>query len=151
MRSGKGRGTMTAAGRGCCLRAFENRTGGAGRQIQFNDQLFLMKRANLHLFEGIHAALCEYMSLRVPASPETVFYLHLVVRGGLRNILHPEWLYEIRRAGMPLIENVVDTNEIMLVDRNHPVALQLRKRRPLASMLRDAKHIYRKVSQRIRR
>jgi hypothetical protein len=122
-----------------------------GRGARFNDQVLMLNRADLEHFQDIYDALLGYMAARVPASPETVLYLHLVQRAGLTDIQHPEWLYEILRAGARPLQNVTDTPEIMFVDRRHPAALAHRRKRPIAALLRDAKFLLRTVMWRIRR
>jgi hypothetical protein len=122
-----------------------------GDKVTFNDQLFLLSRTDLSCFVGLSKALSEYLSQRVPASPETIFYLHLCLRRGLVAKLHPEWCYQIQRAGMPLVENVADTSMIRMVDRYHTNARERFRRDPLGCMLRDAKQLIKRIAVRITR
>jgi len=122
-----------------------------GDKVTFNDQLFMLSRTDLGCFRGLSKALSEYLSQRVPASPETIFYLHLCLRQGLIAKQHPEWCYQIQRAGMPLIENIADTSMIRLVDRYHAKAKERFRRDPLGCMLRDAKQLIKRITVRITR
>ena len=122
-----------------------------GDKVTFNDQIFLLSRTDLRCFTGLSKALSEYLSQQVPASPETIFYLHLCLRNGLIPKLHPEWCYQIQRAGMPLIENIADTSMIRLVDRYHVKAKERFRRDPLGCALRDAKQLIKRVAFRIMR
>jgi hypothetical protein len=120
-------------------------------RLLFNDQLYVLARRDLDLFRAVYEALPGYLARRVPASPETILFLHLVARGGLRPIEHDEWCYEIYRAGMPLQENVLDTPHVALIDRHHPRAQALRRRHPVVALLRDAKLLLRKALNRLLR
>lgn len=122
-----------------------------GDKLTFNDQIFMLSRTNLSCFSDLSKALNEYLSLRVPASPETIFYLHLCLRNGLIVKGHPEWCYQIQRAGMPLIQNIADTSMIRLVDRYHAKAKERFRRDPLGCVLRDAKQIIKRVAVRLTR
>jgi hypothetical protein len=122
-----------------------------GDKLTFNDQMFLLARADLSCFTSLSKALSEYLSRRVPASPETVFYLHLCLRQGLKPKLHPEWCYQIQRAGMPLIENIADTSMIRVVDRYHAKAKERFRQDPLGCLLRDAKLLIKRIAFRITR
>jgi hypothetical protein len=116
-----------------------------GGEATFNDQLFWFKRADLAPFLSLVEALPGYLKARVPPSPETILYLHLIGRAGLEPVAHPEWVYEIHRSGSPLIRNLTDTPEINMVDRRHPSAIALRRQRPIYSLLRDCRWLARKV------
>jgi hypothetical protein len=122
-----------------------------GDKLTFNDQIFLLARPDLACFSSLSKALSEYLSQRVPASPETIFYLHLCLRHGLIPKRHPEWCYQIQRAGMPLIENIADTSMIRLVDRYHAKAKERFRRDPLGCLLRDAKQLIKRTAHRIMR
>lgn len=122
-----------------------------GRHIRFNDQIMVMAREDVELLSNLYDNLKEYMLNKAPASPESLLYLHLMQRGGLICTLHPEWNYEIYRKGMPKVLRVTDTGEICLIDRRHPAAIERRNKRPLMSLLRDIKQIYRRVKHRILR
>jgi hypothetical protein len=116
-----------------------------GGEITFNDQLFWIKRSGIDAFLTLSEALPNYLREGVPPSPETIFYLHLIGRAGMRLFEHPEWTYEIHRASAPLKRSLVDTPEINVVDRRHPAAVAFRRRRPVYSMLRDARWLGRKA------
>jgi hypothetical protein len=120
-----------------------------GDTLTFNDQIFMLSRTDLDCFSGLSKALSEYLSQRVPASPETIFYLHLCLRNGLIPKRHPEWCYQIQRAGMPLIQNVADTSMIRIVDRYHTKAKERFRQDPLGCLLRDAKQLVKRVAFRI--
>jgi hypothetical protein len=120
-----------------------------GDKLTFNDQIFMLSRTDLDCFSGLSKALNEYLSQRVPASPETIFYLHLCLRNGLIPKRHPEWCYQIQRAGMPLIQNVADTSMIRIVDRYHTKAKERFRQDPLGCLLRDAKQLVKRVAFRI--
>lgn len=122
-----------------------------GDLLHFNDQLFVLRRDDLGCFSGLSKALSGYLANKVPASPESIFYLHLCQRHGLKPVYHPEWCYEIYRPGMPLVQNVADTSLIALVDRYHPKARERFRQNPVGSLLRDAKRLTRKVIHRITR
>jgi hypothetical protein len=122
-----------------------------GDHIRFNDQMFVLRRDDLSCFSGLTKAMTDYLANKVPASPETVFYLHLCQRHGLKPVYHPEWCYEIYRPGMPLVENVADTSMIQLVDRYHAKARERFRKNPVGSLLRDVKRLTRKVIHRITR
>jgi len=122
-----------------------------GDKLTFNDQIFLLSRADLSCFTGLSKALSDYLSRGVPASPETVFYLHLCLRQGLRQKLHPEWCYQIFRDGMPIVENVADTSFIQRIDRYHAKARERFRKNPAGTFLRDAKILARKAYRRLTR
>jgi hypothetical protein len=122
-----------------------------GDKVTFNDQIFMLSRTDLGAFSALGKALSEYLSQQVPASPETIFYLHLCLRQGLIPKRHPEWCYQIQRAGMPLVENIADTSMIRLVDRYHVNAKARFRQDPLGCLLRDAKQLIKRVAVRIMR
>jgi hypothetical protein len=122
-----------------------------GDTITFNDQIFVLARADLSSFTGLSKALSAYLSQRVPASPETIFYLHLCLRNGLTPKSHPEWCYQIQRAGMPLIENIADTSMIRVVDRYHAKAKERFRKDPVGCLLRDAKLLMKRIAFRLTR
>lgn len=122
-----------------------------GDHIHFNDQLFVLRREDLACFSGLSKSMSDYLANKVPASPETIFYLHLCQRQGLKAIYHPEWCYEIYRPGMPLVQNVSDTSMIALVDRYHAKARERFRKNPVGSLLRDTKRLAKKVIRRITR
>jgi hypothetical protein len=122
-----------------------------GDTVTFNDQVFLLARADLSCFSGLSKALTGYLTQQVPASPETILYLHLCLRQGLKPLLHPEWCYQIQRAGMPLIENISDTSMIRVVDRYHYKAQERWRKNPLGCLLRDAKLLIKRVAYRLAR
>ena len=120
-----------------------------GDKVTFNDQIFVLARANLPCFFGLGKALNEYLTRQVPASPETILYLHLCLRQRLKPLVHPEWCYQIQRAGMPIVENVADTSMIQRIDRYHPKARTRFRTNPVGTLLRDAKLLTRKVIHRL--
>jgi hypothetical protein len=122
-----------------------------GDLVTFNDQVFVLSRSDLSCFTGLSKALSEYLSQRVPASPETIFYLHLCLRNGLKPKCHPEWCYQIQRAGMPVIENIADTSMIRVVDRYHTKAKERFRKDPLGCLVRDAKLLIKRVAHRLMR
>jgi hypothetical protein len=122
-----------------------------GDTVTFNDQVFLLARADLSCFSGLGKALNDYLARQVPASPETILYLHLCLRQGLKPLLHPEWCYQIQRSGMPVVENVADTSMIRVVDRYHHKARERLRKDPLGCLLRDAKLLIKRVAHRIAR
>jgi hypothetical protein len=122
-----------------------------GDTLTFNDQIFMLSRTDVGCFKGLSKALSGYLSQRVPASPETIFYLHLCLRTGLIPKRHPEWCYQIQRAGMPLIENIADTSMIRIVDRYHANARERFRRDPMGCLLRDAKQLIKRIAVRITR
>jgi hypothetical protein len=122
-----------------------------GDKLSFNDQILACARTDLDAFSGLAKAFSDYLCRRVPASPETVFYLHFCLRRGLKPVLHPEWCYQIQRAGMPVIENVADTSMIRLVDRYHTKAKERFKQDPLGCVMRDAKVLIKRIAHRITR
>lgn len=122
-----------------------------GRKVSFNDQVMILSRSDLEALGGIYDALLSYMEAKVPASPETVLHLHLAGRSQLVVVPHPEWLYEIYRSGARQVQSVLNTSEIMFIDRRNKSALEFRSKRPVQSALRDAKVIYRKIKHRILR
>lgn len=123
---------------------------GADRS-HFNDQLFLLRREDLFPFTVLSKAMSDYLLHKVPASPETIFFLHLCHRHRLKPIYHPEWCYEIYRDGMPLVQNVADTSMIQRIDRYHPKARERFRKDPLGSLLRDVKILAKKVIHRLTR
>ena len=122
-----------------------------GDKLTFNDQIFMLSRADLGSFSGLSKAFSDYLSQRVPASPETIFYLHLCLRQALIAKRHPEWCYQIQRAGMPLIENIADTSMIRIVDRYHAKARERFRRDPVGCLLRDTKQLIKRVTARVLR
>jgi hypothetical protein len=52
---------------------------------------------------------------------------------------------------MPLIENIADTSMIRNVDRYHAKAKDRFRRDPLGCLLRDAKHLMKRITVRITR
>jgi hypothetical protein len=122
-----------------------------GDTLTFNDQIFMLARTDVGCFSSLSKALSEYLSQRVPASPETIFYLHLCLRRGLVPKLHPEWCYQIQRAGMPLVQNIADTSMIRVVDRYHTRAKERFRQDPLGCILRDAKQLIKRIAFRITR
>ena len=122
-----------------------------GDKLTFNDQIFMLSRSDLGSFSGLSKAFSEYLSQRVPASPETIFYLHLCLRQALIPKWHPEWCYQIQRAGMPLIENIADTSMIRIVDRYHTKAKERFRRDPVGCLLRDAKLLIKRAAFRLLR
>jgi hypothetical protein len=114
-----------------------------GRTTTFNDQFMMLDRADAESFLSLGEALPGYLAAKVPPSPETVLYLHLVGRAGLTAISHPEWVYEIHRRGAPLVVSLADTPDINRVDRNHPAAIALRRGRPIYHALRDLRNFVR--------
>ena len=122
-----------------------------GDTLTFNDQIFVLARPDLACFSGLTKALSEYLSEHVPASPETILYLHLCLRHGLKPVLHPEWQYQIQRIGMPVVENIADTSMIRVVDRYHWKAKERFKQDPVGCALRDAKLLIKRVVHRLTR
>lgn len=122
-----------------------------GDILTFNDQVFLLARADLSCFSGLSKVLNDYLARQVPASPETILYLHLCLRHGLKPLLHPEWCYQIQRSGMPVVENVADTSMIRIVDRYHHKARERFRKDPLGCLLRDAKLLMKRVAHRLMR
>lgn len=120
-------------------------------RIKFNDQLFVLARQHLACFGEVYPLLSEYLARRVPPSPETILYLHLVARAGLKPVKHDEWCYMLYREGMRVQENVLDTGMLVQIDRRHPRARAWRRAHPLRAALRDVKFILRKLLQRLRR
>lgn len=108
-----------------------------GRTPTFNDQLMMIDRDAVGSFLSFGEALPPYIAAKVPPSPETLLYLHLVGRAGLEAITHPEWVYEIHRSGAPLAVSLADTPDINLVDRRHPAAIALRRGRPFYHAAQD--------------
>lgn len=122
-----------------------------GDRLSFNDQILAFARPDLNCLSNISKAFSEYLSRKVPASPETVFYLHLCLTHKLKPVLHPEWCYQIQRTGMPLVENVADTSMIRIVDRYHPNAKARFKQDPVGCLLRDAKILIKRIAHRLTR
>jgi len=122
-----------------------------GDTHHFNDQLFMFRREHLACFSQLSKPMSDYLANKVPASPETIFYLHLCHRHQLKPVYHPEWCYEIYRPGMPLVQNVADTSLIALVDRYHPKARERFRQNPVGSLLRDGKRLAKKAIWRITR
>lgn len=122
-----------------------------GDHVTFNDQIFLLARADLSCFTELGKAMTEYLAQRVPPSPETLLYLHLILRQGLNPIVHPEWCYQIHRTGMPVIENIGDTSMIRVVDRYHAKARERFRKDPVGCVLRDAKLLIKRIAHRILR
>lgn len=114
----------------------------------FNDQLMMFERGGLHLFERIYDQFIEYMQMKVPPSPEGLLYLHLVSRGGLKPKHHAEWAYEIFRSGAPLVQSVINTDDIVWIDRSHPSAKAMLKAKPIRWFLRDLKRSYKVLKHR---
>lgn len=121
---------------------------GADRH-HFNDQLFLFRREDLPCFAHLGKSMSEYLDQKVPASPETILFLHLCQRHGLVPVYHPEWCYEIYREGMPLVVNVSDTSMIQRIDRYHPKARQRFRKNPVGTLLRDAKILAKQAIHRL--
>jgi hypothetical protein len=117
----------------------------------FNDQLFVFRREDLSAFSHLSKSLCDYLAQKVPASPETILFLHLCQRNGLAPVYHPEWCYEIYRDGMPIVENVTDTSLIQRIDRYHPKARERFRKNPIGALLRDAKILTIKAINRLTR
>jgi hypothetical protein len=115
----------------------------------FNDQFYAFTRDALSPFLSLTEALPRYLDQRVPPSPETILYLHLVARGGLVPVPHPEWTYEIHRRGAPQFRNVADTPAINFVDRSHPAAIERRRRHPVRSWLRDMLWLARRAVKKV--
>ena len=68
---------------------YKNITAGdfaSGGELTFNDQLFLIDRADIAPFLELTEARPRYLKARVPPSPETILYLHLAGRGGPKPI-----------------------------------------------------------------
>ena len=122
-----------------------------GDALTFNDQIFLLAREDLRCFSNLSKAVADYLSQGVPASPETILYLHLCLRARLRPITHREWCYQIHRAGMRTVENVTDTSMIRVVDRYHYKAKEQFRRNALACTMRDAKILVKKLIHRLTR
>lgn len=91
-----------------------------GRRIGFNDQILAVRRENLEAFLNIYDAMRNCLAARVPASPESILYLLLVGRAGLKDVQHPDWNYEIHRAGARLVESILDIRELREIDPYHP-------------------------------
>ena len=121
---------------------------GADRH-HFNDQIFLLRREDLPCFINLSKSLSEYLAQRVPASPETILFLHLCNRHKLEPVYHPEWCYEIYRDGMPPVLNVADTSMIRLIDRYHTRAKIRFKQNPFGCLLRDAKRLTKQFLRRL--
>lgn len=122
-----------------------------GDKHHFNDQLFVLRREDLPCFSQLSKSMTEYLAHKVPASPETIFFLHLCHRQGLKPVYHPEWCYEIYRDGMPIVANVADTSLIQRIDRYHPKARARFRQNPIGSLLRDAKILAKKAIHRLTR
>ncbi|OQW33024.1 MAG: hypothetical protein A4E19_06665 [Nitrospira sp. SG-bin1] len=123
---------------------------GADRH-HFNDQLFLFRREDLPCFTHLGKCVIEYLARKVPASPETILFLHLCQRNGLVPIYHPEWCYEIYREGMPLVVNVADTSMIQRIDRYHPKARERFRKHPIGTLMRDGKILVKRAFHRLTR
>ncbi len=122
-----------------------------GDALSFNDQILAFARQDLGCWSGIGKAFSDYLARKVPASPETVFYLHFCLRHRLKPVVHPEWCYQIQRAGMPLVENVADTSMIRVVDRYHAKAKARFRQDPIGCLLRDAKVLIKRLAHRLTR
>jgi hypothetical protein len=116
---------------------------------QFNDQVIAVARSSLPLFANIYDDLKAYLRAQVPASPETILYLHLVKRAGLECEVHPEWTYEIVRRGARAVQSVLDTDEIAIIDPAGERGRAERSRHAVRSFLRDAKGLTRRTVRRI--
>jgi len=123
---------------------------GADRH-HFNDQLLLFRREDVSCFTHLGKSMNEYLAQKVPASPETILFLHLCQRNGLVPIYHPEWCYEIHREGMPLVVNVTDTSMIQRIDRYHPKARTRFRKHPIGTLMRDGKILVKQVLHRLTR
>lgn len=115
-----------------------------GATAWFNDQVFAVKRDAARLFEDVYDKLPRYLERKVPITPETILYLHLVVRGGLKPVERQDWIHQIYRKGDPIVQSVADTGQIMFIDRNHRAAKQMRRARPIAALFRDGKYLWRR-------
>lgn len=98
----------------------------AGRHLSFNDQIFVLNRQDLVHFYTVYDDLQELLSNRIPASPETIFYMLLVQKAQLSLVVHPEWAHEIFRTNDPIIKGVNDTPDILHIDPHSPKAARFK-------------------------
>jgi hypothetical protein len=122
-----------------------------GGLLGFNDQILMMPRESSRLLENLYDSLDGYLINHVPISPETILYLHMVSINKIRYIEDHRWLYEIYRSEAKEIMSLLDTDELLFVDRNHPNAKLKRKKHPVLSFFRDLKQLIRLFINRILR
>jgi hypothetical protein len=120
-----------------------------GDQHHFNDQLLVFRREDVSCVAHLAKSMNEYLIQKVPASPETILFLHLCRRHGLTPIYHTEWCYEIYREGMPLTVNVTDTSMIQRIDRYHPKARERFRTHPIGTLMRDGKILVKQALHRL--
>lgn len=112
----------------------------AGKMVQtgvgFNDQVMAFNRDSAESMSTILDSAIRYMKEKIPLTPETILYYHLVANNGLRIKYTNDWPYEIVRSDDKNITTVTDLMILDLVDRYHPVVKERMKERPIKYFLK---------------
>lgn len=99
--------------------------------IGFNDQLLIFNRESSSAMSSIYDCSLKYMQERVPLTPETILYYHLVVNHGLKVKYSDDWPYEIVRSDETQITTVSDLVILDLIDKYHPNVKARMKEKPI--------------------
>ncbi|GCE80523.1 hypothetical protein LV478_04440 [Komagataeibacter oboediens] len=90
------------------------------RTKSFNDQVIVLSYKSAYHLRNLYNKVKACLGRKVPPSPETILYL-LSTDANFKVITHPEWNYEIYRAGKKPIENVLSTPDLSKIDPYHPI------------------------------
>ncbi|WP_394564641.1 hypothetical protein C1N58_04810 [Pantoea sp. SGAir0180] len=118
--------------------AYRNRSTGKmiPTNVGFNDQLLVFSRNSSELIESFLPNLKDYITQKVPLTPETLLYFHLVACGGLKVKYTDDWPYEIVRSDAETITTVTDLMILDIIDRYHPIVQARIKKRPIKYFLK---------------
>lgn len=119
--------------------------------VGFNDQLFGFSRNNIECLLDLHLSSLTYMNDKVPLTPETLLYYHLVVINNIKVRYVAAWSYEIVRSDAKKIINVLDLMTLDIIDRYHPNVIKRVKSRPLKYFIKFSLIRWRKIRDRFLR
>ena len=99
--------------------------------VGFNDQLLVLTGKTASCMENLLDSVLMYMREKVPLTPETLLYYHLVVNNHLKVQYIMEWPYEIVRSDDVETITVTDLMIMDLIDKYHPVVKARISRHPI--------------------
>lgn len=91
-----------------------------GRSIGFNDQILVIPGNLADIFSNIYETVKSFIAREVPLSPETMIYL-LLKNHDVEIEAHGDWDYEIYRRGQRAITSILNSPELKLTDKYHPL------------------------------
>lgn len=102
----------------------------------FNDQVMVFGRNSSQNIASIYESALQYMREKIPLTPETILYYHLVSHCGLKIKYSDVWPYEIVRSDESQITTLTDLMILDIIDRYHAVVKERARNRPFKYFLK---------------